>query len=92
MHSDPTLRQILADFREIQRADAEMVRRQRAERIAARFEIMNRAAQAREARRQMHISAGLGLGALIIFLAIFHDAPARTAATVLDAEAVAGDW
>lgn len=86
MNSDKTLtRQLVDDLREINRID-------RADRIAARFEEMNTAQAAREARKQMRAAIGLAMLALIIFLAIFHDAPARTAATVLDAEAQAGGW
>lgn len=78
-------RQLVIDLREINRLD-------RADRIAVRFAEMNTAQAAREARKQMRAAIGLSLLALIIFLAIFHDAPARTAATVLDAEAQAGGW
>lgn len=78
-------RQLVIDLREINRLD-------RAARIAARFEEMNTAQAAREARKQMHAALGLALLAVVTFLAIFHDAPARVAATVLDAEAQAGGW
>lgn len=85
MNSDKTLSQLVDDLREINRHD-------RAARIAARFEEMNTAQAAREARKQMHAALGLALGALVLFLVIFHDAPARVAATVLDAEAQTGGW
>lgn len=78
-------RQMVKDLREINRLD-------RAARIAARFEAMNTAACAKRARRQLHASLGLALLAPIVFLTIFHDAPARIATTVLDAEAQAGGW
>ena len=78
-------RQLVIDLREINRLD-------RADRIAVRFAEMNTAQAAREARKQMRAAIGLALLALIIFLSIFHDAPARVAAPVLDAEAQAGGW
>ena len=76
--------QLVKDLHDVNRID-------RADRIAARFEAMN-AARARQARRQMHVAIGLTLAALVAFLAIFHDASARTAATVLQAEAERGAW
>lgn len=88
--SETPFNQHIADLRAIHRIDADIVRRDRADRIAKRFEAMN-AARARQARRQLHVSAGLALLALMLALFIFHDTPARTAALVLEAEAQ-GAW
>ena len=89
MYSPNPIDQVINDLKHIRRIDRELVRQRNAERIAARFEAMN-TAQARRARRHLHISAGLTLVALIAALVIFHDTPARTAAVVLEAEAQGG--
>lgn len=89
MQTPKSFEQVAADLRVIHRIDADIVRRDRADRIAARFEAMN-AARVRQARRHLHVSAGLALLALMVALFIFHDTPARTAAVVLEAEAQGG--
>ena len=87
-HHHAQARKMLADYREIAALDRELVRRHNAERIAARFYDMN---TAREARRQMRASAVLAFLAFVLLLATLHDAPARIAATALEAQ-TQGGW